>query len=138
MSQILILEQRPERMAEFRRLLEPKYNLTFADSLKKAIQTAKEKDFVLYISALHLPRTETPGESVFDFVKATKADPKTKEIPFFYCCIKPSTMMQSMADVMQSTAKSLGAEFFELVNPGELSAMPEHVAEAVESGRKKV
>src|ERR1700678_500712 len=109
MTQILILEQRPERIAEFRRLLEPKYNLTFADSLKQAVQTAKEKNFVLYISALHLPRTDTPGESVFDFVKAMKADPKTKSVPFFYCCIKPSTMMQSMADVMKSTAKNLGA-----------------------------
>ena len=96
MTQILILEQRAERISEFRRLLEPQYQLTFANSTKEAIEKAQKNSYGLYISALHLPRTES-GENVFDFLRAMKTDAKTKTVPFFCCCIRPSNMMQSMA-----------------------------------------
>ena len=135
MSQILVLEQRAERISEFRRLLEPEYKLTFADSTKDAIEKAKNNNYVLYISALHLPRTEA-GENIFDFLRAMKADPKTKVVPFFCCCIRPSTMMQSMADLMSTTAKSLGVNDFELVKDGELSLMPQRVKSLVDSGKR--
>jgi hypothetical protein len=82
-----------------------------------------------------LPRTEA-GENVFDFLRAMKADPKTKAVPFFCCCIRPSTMMQSMADLMSNTAKNLGVNDFELVKEGELSQMPQRVKSLLEVGKK--
>lgn len=136
MSQILILEARPERVTEFRLLLEPKYNLTFVPSVRQAVQTAKRRNFVLFISALHLPEPEHPDESVFDFLRAVKLDPKTKAVPFFVCCIRPSEITQSMADALLTAARALGADYFEMCKPGDLSGLQEHVRLHIETAKK--
>jgi CheY-like chemotaxis protein len=131
MAKILILEQRPERIVEFKRLLESKYNLTFAESVKDAITRSKVENYDLFVSALFLPRTETASESVFDFARAAKAESRTKSVPFYFCCIKPSNMMQSMADALQSTAQAIGADCFELIGQNDLSNLPNQVAKLI-------
>jgi CheY-like chemotaxis protein len=131
MAKILILEQRPERISEFKRLLEPKYKLTFADSVKDAVTKSRTESYDLFVSALFLPRTETSTESVFDFARAAKAESRTKSVPFYFCCIRPSNMMQSMADALQSTATAIGAEYFELLKSEDLSNLPNQVAKAI-------
>jgi CheY-like chemotaxis protein len=136
MTQILILEQRPERIAEFRRLLEPKYTLVFVDSVMKAMQAAKLGRFVLFISALHLV-DDYSDDSIFDFLRAVKADPRISSVPFFLCCIGPSPLTLSMADALKITARALGADYFELVSADALSAMPALVMRAVETGKKR-
>jgi CheY-like chemotaxis protein len=131
MAKILILEQRTERITEFKRLLEPKYSLTFAESVKDAVTKAKTDNFDLFVSALFLPRTESASESVFDFARAAKAESRTKNVPFYFCCIKPSNMMQTMADALQSTAHAIGVEHFELLKNEDLSTLPANVAKAI-------
>ncbi len=137
MAKILILEQRPERISEFKRLLASKYDVVFADSVKDAVTKSKIENYDLFVSALFLPRTETSSESVFDFARAAKNEPRTKTVPFYFCCIKPSNMMQSMADALQSTATSIGADCFELVGQNDLSNVPTQIAKLI-AARKKV
>lgn len=136
MTQILILEQRPARIAAFRNVLEPDYNLTFVDSVKKAKQAAKEGNFVLFVSALHLEAPQDTNDSVFDFLRAVKENPKTKFVPFYFCCIRPSHFTETMADALETTARMLGAEYFELIREGGATRMYQHIKNAIDTGKR--
>lgn len=137
MVQILILEWRHEKIKELRGLLEPKHKLVFVDSVAKAVSAANPEVFDLFMSALHLPEGEKTG-STFDFLRSVKINPTTKSVPFFFCCIRPSHLTQTMADSLKRTAQALGADHFELVTSENLSnRLLQGVDAAIECARQR-
>jgi two-component system, cell cycle response regulator len=78
---ILALDDSPANLLLIRSILEPfGYNVIGVDRTTKAVSMVRKYLPDLIISDLHL----RGGESGFDFVKAVKADPRLRDIPFVF------------------------------------------------------
>jgi CheY-like chemotaxis protein len=135
-GRILILEQREEQIAAYRNLF-LRYDLTFAASANEAICAANKSNFQIFLSSLHLDCSNLGDESVFDFVKAVKANPSTRETPFFFCGFKPCAIAEDIYHALESTAKKMGADYFEIVKSGDYSKISRKISVELVKKRSK-
>ena len=80
MTTILVTDNSPVNIQLARSTLEPfGYKIVAAANVRDALALARESPPDLILSDLHMP-----GQDGFDFIRAVKADPVLKSIPFIF------------------------------------------------------
>lgn len=109
---ILVVDNSPVNLSLAQSTLEPfGYDVAVAHSVREGLEAARKNLPDLIVSDVHMPR-----ESGFDFIRAVKADPHLRRVPFVFI----SSTVRGEAD--QITGMALGATKFILrpIDPEDL------------------
>ena len=102
MTTILVVDNSPVNIMLLRSTFEPfGYNIIAAQNIQEGLSLARKRKPDLILSDVHMP-----GGDGFDFIRAVKADPELRSIPFVFIS---STVW---ADKDQLAGIALGAERF--------------------------
>lgn len=104
---ILMLDDRPERVEEVRTVAsQAGHELVSCRTVAGAMDWLNTKDHVdVIISGAFLE-----NESVFDFLKAVKSDPRHSWVQFVMLCTEPGELALFMDDTVRNAARLLGAD----------------------------
>lgn len=109
---VLALKENPAHGQELSAVVKAMgHQIKVVASRKEAIDELPQSDYDLIISALHFK-----NDSAFDFLRIVKASESTREIPFIFCCMKPSRLTRTTFEGMEVAARALGADALILVD----------------------
>ena len=107
MTRILVLQEMEQNIINLKEALGAKYELVFARHELKALELAQHEQFDLIICAVYLEQSD-----VFDFTRAVKSHPNSRDIPLVFYCSAISTFARSVRNGLKIAADSMGVDLF--------------------------
>ncbi len=104
---LLLQEVEVDRQAITRALSQLNYDVIQSRTVTESVDTlrATSSRIAVVLAALHLEH-----ESSFDLLRDMRSDANFNQVPFLFCCLRPSQFTTAMTEVLSVAAKILGAE----------------------------